>query len=48
LQGVPHTTWFVGALTTPLGINIKIKLVEVVYEDVNYNELTDCMFQWLL
>jgi hypothetical protein len=48
LEGVPHTAWFVGALTTPLGVNIKIKLAEVVYEDVNYTELADSMFQWFL
>jgi len=45
LQGVPHTAWFVEALTTPLGVNIKMKLIEVVYEDVNYTELADNMFQ---
>jgi hypothetical protein len=44
LQGVPHTAWFVGALTTPLGVGIEIKLIEVVYEDVNYTELADSMF----
>jgi hypothetical protein len=48
LQEVSYTTWFVGALLTPLEVNIKIKIIEEGYEDVDYTELADSMFQWLL